>query len=507
MSSFTWKLDNQDPPYGIKINPGTLNINYNEAGTRGVLTFNLIDENLNYSKLYLTELLIGKQIDIYENNILIYSGKIDEPEMRKIDQHPIIGVRIICVDHHKICDRIFVNQSFPKYEISYLVKLIIDTYLTDDGIWYDNDSIQYSGSFVSINCPYIYCSVVFDELAALINWQWKVGPDKKFYFDDRTVQLGPKLTEFDNHKAGSLYVRDDMSDYRNKQILRNLNVLTDELIETASPTPDNNRSYYVRFPLNSKPKIYVTTNENDPPDEDEIDPRFVGINVISEGMQWYWSKNSNTVTQDQQESDIVPPYKVVLKYVGQYNIDIVKSDNTAISQRQSIEGGSGLYEEIEDGSYIESIRTGEIKARSLLLQYCRNVRKITVSSYNHKWESGQVCEVVIPTYNINNDYLVSNLSIQDKSHGLLRTATLVDGQNVGSWVKFFKKWMEKSREYVIREDALVGIPIITNEPIEWNGEIQVIRIDCLYPRDDPGGLYPSNLLFPGTIDSTRVFYD
>lgn len=507
MPSFTWKLDGEPPPTGIKISPGTLNINYNEAGTRGVLTFNLIDENLNYSKLYLTELVIGKQIDIYENNILIYSGRIDEPEMRKINQHPIIGVKIICVDHHKICDRILVNQSFPKYEISYLIKLIIDTYLADDDIWYDDDSIRYSGSFVSINCPYIYCSVVFDELANLVNWQWKIGPDKKFYFDDRTVQLGPKLSEFDNHLAGSLYVKNDMSDYRNKQILRNLNVITDELIETASPTPDNNRSYYVRFPLNSKPQIYITTNENDPPDEDEIDPRFVGINVISEGMQWYWSKNSNTVTQDQEEADIVPPYKVVLKYIGQYTIDVIKSDEEAITERQEIEGGSGLYEDIEDGSYIESIRTGEIKARSLLIQYCRNARKINVSSYNHKWQSGQVCEVDLPTYNINSDYLVSNLSIHDKSYGLLRTATLVDGQNVGGWVKFFKKWMEKSKEYIIREDALVGIPILTNEPMEWGGTIQVIRIDCLYPRDDPGGLYPSNLLFPGTIDSTRTFYD
>lgn len=511
MPSFTWKINGESPPYGVKIATGSLNINYNEAGTRGILTFNLIDENKNGddgedTPFYLRKLLIGKQIDIYEDDELLYSGMLDEPTMSKIDYNiynPKIGALIICVDHHKICDRIFVNNSFPKYEISYLVKLIIDTYLIDDGIWYDDDSIKYTGNFISINCPYIYCSVVFDELASLINWQWKIGPDKKFYFDDRTVNRGPALTEFSNYLAESLIIKDDMSHYRNRQIVRNVSAITEILTETANPIPNNNRSYYTRFPINSKPRIFITVFENDPPDEDEIDPKYIGINEISEGMKWYWSKNTNSITQDEDE-EFVTSKKVVLKYIGQYNIDIVKENSDAILARQAIEGGSGLYEDIEDGSNIDSLLSGEQKAYSLLKQYCRNARKVNVSSYNHKWESGQLCPVDLRTYEIDDNYLVTNLTIKDKGFKLLRSVTLCSGQNVGGWVKFFKQWMGKSKEYIIREDAQIGTPIITDEPTEWEGEIQTIRLDCLYP----GNLVqPSNALLPGTIDTVRTFND
>ena len=33
------------------------------------------------------------------------------------------------------------------------------------------------------------------------------------------------------------------------------------------------------------------------------------------------------------------------------------------------------------------------------------------------------------------------------------------------------------------------------------------KYDCLYPLDDPGGLYPGPALYPGAVDTTRTLYD
>lgn len=520
MSSFAIKIDNQELPSGVKVSPGTLQIRYDTTGTRGVLSFDLIDENLNdnIDDLYYFEAICGKDVKIWENVNgsleLIYGGKIDEPNTSKINMKPMMKQRITCVDYHEICDRILVNESYPKMKISDLVKTIIDDYLDEDGIWYDSGSIDETINEISINCSYIYCSQVFTELVDLIGWQWWIGPDKKFHLDDRTVNIGPGIDEDYGYIPDSLSISDDNSEYRNKEILKKVNALTDELTETASPNPDNNRSFYVQFRLNAKPKIYITdfANQNDPPESDLVDPRYVGINGISTDMYWYWNKNENTITQDQSQDALTSSDYIVLKYIGQYEIDVVKSNTAAINERKAVEGGSGLYEYVENGDGVEGISVGEEKCQADIDRYSSIAKKIKVSSYEHRWQNGQICDTVFPSFKINsltsegNGYIVQSLTINDKIYKLRRSCTLVDGTNIGGYINFFKEWMQKTKEFTIRENTIVEKTNDSDEPQEWAGEVVITRYDCLYPSNT---LYPSPTLYPSTtaVASTRTEND
>lgn len=512
MPSFTLKFDGEYLPNGVVVKARSLKINYDQAGTLSTADFTIIDKNLSGTPFYYT-LLVGKIITIYENGVLIWGGTLDEPETSKINNHPVNEHKIKAICHGYICTRLTANQSYPKYKISDLFKLICNTYLSTDGIFYTSSSIMETTTEVSINCPWTFIDVVFNELVDLIGWQWYIGPDKCLYLNDRTVNIGPAVSEYSGYIFASLVINDNRSEYRNRQVLKKVNAVTDETLETASPTPNNNRSYFVRFPLNKKPKIYITRSKTAPPEEDLVDPRYIGINGLDTGMYWYWSKGDSTITLDNEQEEIQTGYFVVLSYFGQYEIDILETNNTGIAERQAIEGGSGIYDSVENGDGIEGILIGEEKAQAFLNRYSRIAKSIKFDCIGRNFKVGQVCDMVFPTFNINSltadgaGYLVQSLKIQDMGTYLKRTVSFVDGEVVTGWINFYKQWLNKQTYHTIREDALVEIQETVTEVQEWAGTVVMTKIDCLYPADDPGGLYPGPALYPGTIDTTRTLYD
>ena len=522
---YTIKIDNEYLPNGVKIKSGSMNLNQGQAGERAVLSFSLIDMNLGPNDPYIWSTLCGKKIELYEDGILIFGGQLDEPETIKINQHPIFGEKITCIDWHCLTDRVYINQSYPRQLISETFKEMIDDFLSIEGVWYDSNSIKETTSqYVSINCPYVLAGDAFDEMASLINWQWRIGPDKKIYLNEYNYDVAAPLIEnVSNYLPKSVKIGDDRSEYYNKKIFKDVNALTDGTIpEKATPTPNQDKGFFVRFPLNQKPEIYITQNIDDPPPEDMVDPRQVGIGGLDTGLQWYWNKGSNIIQQD-ADAEPITDY-LVLKYVGQYKINIIAQNNEAIAERQAIEGGSGIYTNVENADEIEGIEIAEEKAAALIERYSRIATKFYFASYTINLNVGQIIDLIFPSFNVDtskkddgsddlandNYFLIIEKKIKDVGPLLLKTYVLIDGAPIGGWIKFFSKLIKPGKDWTIRPDAIVDIPIDVDDNWDWGGTYYIRTYDCLYPVDDPGGLYPADDpggLYPGTITGTTIYYD
>ncbi len=292
---FSIKINNSYFPEGVKVKDKSLYLD--EVSGKKVMGFDIIDMNSGLS-FYNWTLLIGKKIELYIDGVLYFGGQLDEKETMKINEHPIIGCKIVCNDWTFLADKANVNKSYSRQLISDLFKKIIDEYLAPDGITYTGTSIQETTSqYISINCPYIKSSQVFEEVSALIGWTWKIGPDKVFYFQERAADTGAQFIENGcSYIPKSLKLDQNRNDYRNVQILQNVNALTDSIIEKATPTPDNDSSFFIRFPINEKPNIYVTDDINIIPSIDydgysnyyKIPGRYVGIGGLDIGLCWYY---------------------------------------------------------------------------------------------------------------------------------------------------------------------------------------------------------------------------
>lgn len=506
----TIKLDNEYLPNNIKLGASTLNINVPQAGEIAVCEFLLINKNNND---IIWNDLIGKKISLYDDGNLIYGGQIDEPKTMELNRGPNFKTNITCVDWHYFTTRVWLNNAYRRQLISTTIKDMIDDKLADYGIWYDDNSIKEStGFYVAINCDYSKCQDVFNELANLINWQWRIGPDKKFYFNDRTTDIGTPgvIEDTTNYIPSSLEIYRDRSEYRNRQVLKDVKAITDELTEKATPTPDEDNTYIVRFPLNSKPKIYLTDTYPVVYESQLVDPAKVGISGIDSGLTFYWNKESNIITYD-QDADIIPPnYVVAVKYFGQYKINVIEEDTAEIARRASIEGTIGIYEEIEDGGNIEGLSIAEDAAQAIINRYGQIAQKIEISSYSFNWEIGQIVDVVLPRKKINsltsegNGFLVMEKKINSIGHLVLREYVLIDGEPIGGWVSYFSNFLRGGKSWTLKEDVLVTVPINSNEPIENDGIITLKLIDSLYPGTT---LYPSNTLYPGTLLNTAIYND
>lgn len=509
MSIFTLKINGNDLPSGVKVKSGSLSINQGKAGEISVLSFVLIDMNTGITP-FVWSTLIGQKIELWDhNNVLIYGGQLDEPKTRKINEHPVYGESIACVDWHFLACKTYVNQSYQKQLISETFKDIIDTFLAVDGIWYDATSINTTvGQYVSINCPYVKASDAFNEMAGLINWQWHIAPDKKFYLNDMTSEVGPPLIEHvTNYISRSLQLSDNRSEYRNVQVLKNVHGLTTTLTEKATPTPDQDNSFIINFPINQVPELYITQNIANPDVSELIDPHMVGIGGLDSGLWFYWNKGSNTIQRDNitvGTPTIPAGWYLVVKYVGQFSIDIVEQDAAAISARQLIEGGSGLYYNVEDGSNIEDVTVAQNKALAMLDRYTHIATIIDVSTFSVKWEVGQLINVNIPSMNINSQYLITQKTMKDVGNLIMTSISMTDGKPMGGWISYFSSWISPGKDWVIRPDAIVEVQITESEKIEWHGDTTIKTFDCLFPANN---LWPANNLYPGTLTSTVVESD
>lgn len=504
------KIGNEYLPSNIVIKAGTLNMNQGEAGTISVLGFTLINLNNND---FVFDNIIGREFNLYQDGILIYGGQLDEPSIKELKRSPIIESAITCVDWTYLTTKRYLNQAYRRQLISDMIKQMIDDKLAADGIWYDSDSIkETTGLYVAINCDYAKCQDIFDTLVDLINWQWRIGPDKKFYLNDKksdisTTQL---IEDVSNYIPDSLVITPDRSEYRNRQILRDVHAVTDELVEKATPTPDNDNTFMVRFPLNSKPKLYLTNTFPILYSSQLVDPAQIGIGGINEGLKFYWNEDSNIITKDQDTEEIQTGYILAVKYFGKYQINVISQDNTEIAERAAIEGTSGIYEDVESGADIVGLDIAEDKADALIEKYGKIAQKINLTSYTIDWNVGEIVDVILPRRKINsltsegNGFLVTGKSFRTNGKLILRQYELMDGAAIGGWIKYFSSFLMSGKDWSLREDVTVSVPIEVNEPIDNTGVINLKLLTALYPDNT---LYPDNALYPGTIANTATYYD
>lgn len=510
------KFNGEYLPSGVKIKAKSIKIDEGQPGTPTLCEFDIIDNNLNSSP-FIWQTMKGMKVEIYEDGNLVFGGQIDVPKTRKINNYPTFTEKIVCIDWIGVLQHRYINKSYPRQLISDIVKDFVDSFLYEDGFFYDSNSIQSSVTkFASINYSYTQSDSAFEEIAGLINWVFWIGPDKKVYFKEKTQNVSTvQLKENEsNYIPDSLYVEEDPSQYRTRQILKDVHALTDQLTEKASPTPDKDKAFRVSFPINEKPEIYLSLIENidDPLETERIDPTQIGISGLDTGLLFYWNKNSSEITQDQDAEDVPTNYYVVVKYIGQYTVDVIEEDASSILYRATIEGTSGKYENVETGNNIEEITVAEDYANALLDRYSGNMpKKISFSSYTMNIQNGFLIDVILPSFNLNSlvsngyGYLVMDKRIKDMGAGmLLKTYSVVSGDVIGGWINYMKRQYSGEKDFIIREDALVNVPLYNDESLEWSGTLTMKTFDCLYPDN---ALWPADNLYPGTLTSTVIEYD
>lgn len=466
--------------------PQTLQIE-DEINARSTARFGLVDAT------GALDIVDGVPVEVYDYlGALIFGGFVMYPNRINPMQTDAIFYDIEAIDQHQIADRYLVAEAYTSQTCGYIVSDLITKYLSADGV--TAGTIQ-SGIIMDIaKFPRVgTVTETIDQLAEICGFIWYIDFDKSLHFKERTTETAG-YNVVDNSPILNINLRQNRSQYRNRQYIRGGQTPTDSQITNESPSPKPDgvaRTFVTRYPIAQAPSITVNGS---PVASDQIGVN--GVDGQSVPLQWYWSYGSNTITQDLNQTVLGTSDTIIISYIGLIPLLVVVEDAAAIASRAAIENVSGVYEALETLPNLNDKNQAINIANGRLAKYTKIFNELTYQTFTNGLSAGQLQTVTLSKYNLSaGEFLIDRVTIRDLDDNgtFVYDVHAVDGQPLGGWTNFFKQLIEKPTGNVIDNDEKLIVLKSISEAEDWT-EAQAYTVFACPIVDDT--LYPADTTYP-----------
>lgn len=393
------------------------------------------------------DIFIGDTITVAEDSVVIFTGLIKN--IQKVERYPgVLEYRINAVDNSAIADKRLVAKVYNNTLAGDIVKDILSEILSQEGV--TEGTIQDGALITKAVFNYITVSDAFEYLETLTGFNWEIDFGKKLNFYARETNIST-ITVDDSLQHYNFSETKNMDQYRNVQYTRGGRGETStQTLETPAPKPDGQtRTFTLRFPLASKPEIYI--------DSVQVDPNLIGVNGKDTGKEWYYTINSPNISQDRSLTALSTEVLEVT-YKGYRDLFGRSEDPDKIIDRQSKETGtSGIYEKLTEERSINTIEQLKAFNASLVEKYGDVNNKVRFTTHQTGFRSGQLVRINKPLYGIDEYMLIDNVKAYNYGEKVEYQISALDGASFGGWEKFFKDLYNQSKTFVIAENELLII--------------------------------------------------
>ncbi|MFD2704244.1 hypothetical protein [Salibacterium lacus] len=440
----------------------------------GSITFIRNDENFTVRG--------GELIAVYdEDEALVYSGYISRPRRRPALHGVTAEITCQLLDQNANLDRRTVAETYVEWLGSDIVQDIHTRYLADEGITIGEIDIPYDNTVQKAVFNYVSVMNSFDDLGDLLGANWWVTPNKELYFVSRDNMKAPWSVDEETPYQG-LEIETDLKSYRNRQYLRAGQDQTDLQTEQFKGDGET-QTFTVGYELALEPTIKVNGVEKE-----------VGIKDVEEGKPWYWNKNKDKVVQEKDNTPLSSSDTLTVDYVGYYPIIVVAEDAEAISDMKEKQGGTGIYESVEENNNIDDSDLALDFAQGKLRKFARINTKVRFRTFERGLKAGQIIPIHLPIEDLDGDFLITKVNVTSKSDEFIAyDVECVDGEDVGGWEKFFKDLAQQNKTFVIRENEVLVRLATMSEKCGWGEDIGYTYYACRFPSTS---LYPANDFYP-----------
>jgi len=430
----------------ITIEQATLLVE-NRIEERSTAQFTVIDKTASANYLR------GMPIEIYDPDAtVIFAGFIDTPGRARLSNQGGLLHDITCMDNHYLADKRLVIKSYTNQTAGYIARNILTSYLAAEGV--TEGTIQAGPTIKSAIFNYVKASDCYEALKELTGFTWFISNDKKLYFIDRATNRA--VWDLDNSTyrplQGSVHLSKGNPLYRNKQYVRGGTGLT--LIQTENFTGDGvAKSFTLGYPLALEPTI-----------TEDAAAQIVGIKGLETGKDYYWNKGDNTITAAVAPGNGVA---VQVQYYGQYPLIALALDYAGILDRQTVEGSSGIVEEIATEARHDSADGIRESAAGKIKQYCQEAERFVYQTNQSGLSAGQIQAITYSLFGFSaHDMLIESVRITADGSFLLYDVSCITGPNVGSWAKFFARLFLKPDATIKIGDSLLLVLLQQTESLD-----------------------------------------
>ncbi len=452
---------------------------------RDTLTFELI------APVGELEILEGQQV--YLSYVTrVFGGTIETVEESRVGMvEGYIHYKVECADWHQILDRRIVAKSYVDTTVDAIIDDILENYLADEGIVIDFLGHE---SFLAPTFPqktggrqtvipevhvseavfnYVSAAEVFERMAERTGCNWWIDADKRLHFIEREEYKAPwNITP--KSPVRDIRVNRNREEYRNKQYVKGGKAETEERTERFRGDGET-RTFTLGFPLAKEPIVKVNGQL-----------QTVGVRGVDEGKQWYWAQGEKTLTQDNNEYILIENDILEVTYQGLFDVVVIVPKEDEIENRKAIEGGTGIYEQVETADELTTLNGILDLAVDKLRKFAKTQKTISFLTFRAGLRPGQIIKVDLPEHKIHDEeFLITHTTFADVDGSGIYSWSVeaVSGEALGGWTQFFKKLVKRSEPFIFTENINEQETVIIIEQFlkEWQEEEHLNPFYELYP--------------------------
>ncbi len=434
--------------------PGTFSVS-GRLGSRTVCSFTLID----HPPGAITAEVGAEVVATDASANRIFAGTIDSISETHDLTDSVRTIDVNCVDYSQIADRYLVAGALTHWTAGEIIRGVVEGFWRDGSILEDIDTSNVADGpeIEKAVFNYLPSSQVFDELAELTGYVWYIDYEKNLYFIDSTMNAAPFGLTTTGGQWRDLKISSTRDMYRNIQYIRAGMAETEERTDTVTTTSADQKLMEFPFPVGTASAIT----------EGGV-PKTLGVKGITEGKDYYWTYNSKFV-----EAAVAPGngVAIALTYNGLFPILLTERDDTEVTARRAIEGGTGAYSAIYDDPQINVRGMATAKALALLRRYGKIPRTVTFQTDGAGLRPGQLLSIEIPAYGLSGNYLIESVNLNDYGGVMNRyDVSAVSGEPLGDWLDWFNRLSRQGQKFQLYDEDIVNLlePFLDEIPfVDW----------------------------------------
>lgn len=313
---------------------------------------------------------------------------------------------------------------------------------------------------------YIY-DIMEKLISAAPGYIWFIDMDKKLHYYPKSQ--GDLVYLRDTDQFTDFRRIRDFTNYRNTQYAKVNEIRTGiQYNKIPSPLPDGTvKTYTLNFAVAEKPTIYI--------DSVAVDSDAVGVNGIDadtadSGIEWFFSYNSNTITQATNETALAEGVELKVTYVGLRHGVISFADYSKIQTRsENVPDFSGKSENVVELTKFDTIDQVSYYVEQLINVYGNTGNQMTFTTTEDKFEVGKRLQLLARGYNV--QFMIDQVTITTDGYILFYAVTASDAAyDGGSWEEYFYKMIVGSKTYSLNSSDILYQTISTPENMDISGE-------------------------------------
>ncbi|MGH2505949.1 MAG: hypothetical protein ACRDHZ_00790 [Ktedonobacteraceae bacterium] len=391
-----------------------------------------------------------QQVDIFDQNgVLVFAGYITSPKASKPGFQPSLTWSITCIGKEFLAKKRVIQVTYVNKTYGFIARDIFTNLLAAEGVTAGVifDGPTCSNTLICSNTLLVDGNAVLPRIdffckatdaldtlvkgasSAGIPYFWAIDQNGAGSFAPYGAVTGPTIddTQIDqmNNPPSITFANPN---YRNAQYV------TGGFAQTAAQNETivgdgSKRSFPLGFQLASAPTIVIGGVT-----------QTTGMKGTT-GSQWYWALGDNIITQDSSQTVLGSGATAPVSYVGQYPNTALVSNAAQIAYQASVDGSSGIMEEIATDATLTTASDALTEGGSLLTRFAQQGAQLVGTTRLTGFEPGQLCPVNMPYFGlVSAQALIETVSIADLDGvNIWYTLTSVVGPYDTTWVDFFSR--------------------------------------------------------------------